>query len=167
MGSLLAQTVRSPPAVWETQVRSLGGEDPLEKEMATHSSILAWKIPWIEETGGLQSTGLQRVWHNWTTSLSLSLVSDSSPGRPDHRNKLQSPVPNENAEPAVQKLRISTSLAVLQKERIITIWPSNSTPRCVPEKTWKQRRKHTMVHQCSSQLPKGVNHPNVNQHMNG
>ena len=48
----------------ETQVQSLGWEDPLEKEMATCSSILAWKIPWVEEPGGLQSTGLQRVEHN-------------------------------------------------------------------------------------------------------
>ena len=48
----------------ETQVQSLGGEDPLEKEMATHSSILAWEIPWTEEPGGLQSIGLQRIGHN-------------------------------------------------------------------------------------------------------
>ena len=56
----------------ETQVRSLGWEDPLEKEMATHSNTLAWKIPWTEEPGGLQSTGSQRVGHDWATSLSLS-----------------------------------------------------------------------------------------------
>ena len=49
------------PAMWETQVRSLGQEDPLEKEMATHSSALAWRIPWMEEPGGLQSMGSQRV----------------------------------------------------------------------------------------------------------
>ena len=60
--------------MWETWVRSLGWEDPLEKEMATHSSILAWKIPWTEEPGGLQSTGLQRVRHDWATSLSLWLT---------------------------------------------------------------------------------------------
>ena len=52
-------------------VQSLGWEDPLEKEMATHSSILAWKIPWTEEPGRLQSMGLQRVGHDWATSLSL------------------------------------------------------------------------------------------------
>ena len=52
-------------------VWSLGQEDPLEKEMATHSSILAWRIPWMEEPGALQSTGLQRVRHDWATSLSL------------------------------------------------------------------------------------------------
>ena len=49
----------------ETWVQSLGGEDPLEEEMATHSSILAWKIPWTEELSGLQSMGSQRVEHNW------------------------------------------------------------------------------------------------------
>ena len=52
------------PAMWETWVRSLGQEDPLEKKMATHSSILAWRTPWMEEPGGLQSTGLQRVGHD-------------------------------------------------------------------------------------------------------
>ena len=52
------------PAIQEMQIQSLGQEDPLEKGMATHSSILAWKIPWTEEPGGLQSMGLQRVRHN-------------------------------------------------------------------------------------------------------
>ena len=60
----IAQMVKNLPAVQETQVRSLGQEDPLEKEMATHSSILAWRIPWTEEPGGLQSMRLQRVGHN-------------------------------------------------------------------------------------------------------
>ena len=56
--------VKNLPAVQETWVRSLGWEDPLEKEMATHSRILAWRIPWTEEPGGLQSLGSQRVRHN-------------------------------------------------------------------------------------------------------
>ena len=56
--------------MWETWVWSLGWEDPLEKEMTTHSSILACRIPWTEEPGGLQSTGSQRVGHDWATSLS-------------------------------------------------------------------------------------------------
>ena len=56
--------VKSLLAMWETQVYSLGGEDPLEKEMAIHSSILAWEIPWMEEPGGIQSMGLQRVRHD-------------------------------------------------------------------------------------------------------
>ena len=56
--------VKRLPAMWETRVRSLDREDPLEKGMATHSSILAWRIPWIEEPGGLQSTGSQKVGHD-------------------------------------------------------------------------------------------------------
>ena len=56
--------VKNLPAMQETRVRSLDGEDPLEKEMATHSSIVAWEIPWTEEPGGLQSMGLQRVRHD-------------------------------------------------------------------------------------------------------
>ena len=64
MGFLVAQLVKNLPAVQETWVRSLGWEDPLEKEMATHSSILAWKISWTEKPGGLQSMGSQRVGHN-------------------------------------------------------------------------------------------------------
>ena len=60
----MAQTVKHLPAVQETWVRSLSWEDPLEKKMATHSSILAWKIPWTEEPGRLQSIGSQRVGHH-------------------------------------------------------------------------------------------------------
>ena len=61
--SLVAQSVKNLPAVQETQIQSLGHEDPLEKEMATHSSIHAWKIPGTEEPGGQQSMGSQRVRH--------------------------------------------------------------------------------------------------------
>ena len=60
----MAQSVKNPPAMQETQVRSLGREFPLEKEMASHSSILAWKTPWTEEPGGLQSMGSQRAGHD-------------------------------------------------------------------------------------------------------
>ena len=63
MNLLAAHRLKHLPAKWESWVRSLGWEDPLEKEMATHSSVLAWRIPWMEEPGGLQSTGLQRVGH--------------------------------------------------------------------------------------------------------
>ena len=62
--SLVAQMVKHPPAMQETWVRFLGWKDPLEKEMAIHSSILAWKIPWTEEPDRLQSMGLQRVGHD-------------------------------------------------------------------------------------------------------
>ena len=65
--SLVAQMVNNPPAMLETWVQSLSWEDPLEEGMATHSSILAWRIPWTEEPGELQSMGLQRVGHNWVT----------------------------------------------------------------------------------------------------
>ena len=61
---LIAQLVNNPPAMQETPVRFLGWEDPLEKGTATHSSILAWRIPWTEEPGKLQSMGLQRVGHD-------------------------------------------------------------------------------------------------------
>ena len=65
--SLVAQTVKRLPTMWETWVQSLGWEDLLEKEMAPHSSILAWKIQWMEEPGRLQSMGSQRVGHDWVT----------------------------------------------------------------------------------------------------
>ena len=61
---MVAQTVKHLPAMQETWVQSLGQEDPLEKEMTTHSSTLAWKIPWMDEPGRLQSMGLQRVGHD-------------------------------------------------------------------------------------------------------
>ena len=64
MGSLVAQTVKNLPAVQEAWVQSLGQENPLEKEMATHSSILTWRIPWTEEPGGLQSMGSQKARHD-------------------------------------------------------------------------------------------------------
>ena len=64
LGFLVAQMVKNPPAVQETWVQSLGWEDPLEKKMATHSGILAWKIPWTQEPGRIQSMGLQRVGHD-------------------------------------------------------------------------------------------------------
>ena len=64
ISNVVAQMVKNLPVIQETQVRSLGQEDPLEKEMATHSSILAWQMPWTEEPGGLQSTGSQRVGHD-------------------------------------------------------------------------------------------------------
>ena len=65
--SLVAQTVKRLSTMWETWVRSLGREDCLEKEMAIHSSTIAWKIPWTEKPGRLQPMGSQRVEHNWAT----------------------------------------------------------------------------------------------------
>ena len=73
--SLVTQLVKNPPVMQETWVQSLGWEDPLVKGMTTHSSIVSWTIPWTEEPGRLQSTGSQRVRHNWL-SLSLFKLTD-------------------------------------------------------------------------------------------
>ena len=75
MASLVVQMVKRHPAMRETQVRLVGLEDPMEKEMATHSAPLAWKIPRTEEPGRLLSMGSQRIGHDWAISLSLSLWS--------------------------------------------------------------------------------------------
>ena len=72
--SLVAQRGKRLPAMQETHIWSLGREDRLEKEMATHSSTLAWKIPWTEKPSGLQSMGSQRVGHDWVTSLNFYLI---------------------------------------------------------------------------------------------
>ena len=72
--SLVAQMLKNQPAMWETWVQTLGEEDPLEKGMATHSSILAWSIPWTEELGRLQSMELQRIGHKWVTNTTLSIM---------------------------------------------------------------------------------------------
>ena len=76
--TVLARMVKNLPAMWETQVWSLGQEDPLKKGMATHPSILAWRIPWMEKTGGLLPMGLQRVGHDWMTVTSLHFQSAQS-----------------------------------------------------------------------------------------
>ena len=70
----MAQMVKNSPAMWENWVWSLGWEDPVEKGLATHSSILAWRSQWTEEPGGLQSTGMQRVGHDWATKHSTALL---------------------------------------------------------------------------------------------
>ena len=79
--SLVAQMVKNLPEIQETWVQSLGWEDPLEVGMATHSSIFAWRIPWTEESGRLQSTGLQRIRHDWAIKhihhISTHLQSDT------------------------------------------------------------------------------------------
>ena len=73
--SLVAQMVRNPPAMQETWVRSLGWEDPLGEGMATHCSVLAWRIPWTEEPGGLQSMESQRVRYTWATEHAMPWLS--------------------------------------------------------------------------------------------
>ena len=85
--SLVAQRVEPLPAMQETWVRSLGQEDPLEKKMATHSSTLAWKIAWKEESGRLQSMGSRRVGHKWATSLVHNCYWKSVVGLPSRCSK--------------------------------------------------------------------------------
>ena len=87
----VAQQVKNPPAMWEAWVWSLGWEDPLEKGMATHSSILAWRIPWREEPGGLQSMGSQRVGHNWTTFTSFHIIT-SKKRKEKKKKKARTPI---------------------------------------------------------------------------
>ena len=79
IASLVAQMVKSPPAMQEPWVQSLGWEDPLEKGMLTHSSILAWRIPWTEEPSRLQSMESQRVEHNWATNTFIALCLELLP----------------------------------------------------------------------------------------
>ena len=69
----MAQMVKNLPAMRQTQVQSLGQEDPLEEGIESHSSILGWRIPWTEDSGELQSMDLQRVEHRWVTNTSLRL----------------------------------------------------------------------------------------------
>ena len=100
--SLVAQMVKNLPAMQETQVWSLGQEDPLEKGMATHSSILALENPWTEGPGGLQSLGLQRVGHDWsdfhintetTNTLCSKMSSASNVGKSACRGKIRGGIP--------------------------------------------------------------------------
>ena len=79
--SLVVQTVKNLPTMQETRVQLLGQEDPLGKGMETHSSILAWKSPWTEEPGGLQSVGSQRVGHDWVTNTFMRYWSEWQRGK--------------------------------------------------------------------------------------
>ena len=81
--SLVVQTVKIPPAMWETQVRSLGWEGPLEEGMATHSSILAWRIPGTAEPGGLPSMGSHRIRDDWSDLAAAAAAYDISPSLSD------------------------------------------------------------------------------------
>ena len=94
----MAQRLKCLPPMRETWVRSLGQKVSLEKEMVTHSSILAWKIPWREKPGRLQSTGSQRVGHDWVTSLKCHLRSEV---------QYQSPTIPQQITPQNQWLKIS------------------------------------------------------------
>ena len=108
--NLVAQMVKCMSTVRETWVRSLGREDPLEKEMAIYSSTIAWKIPWTEEPGRLQSMGSQRVGHDWATSLNLcEMPQSASTTVVDTRNVRTGAVlppacPSDNSQAESQRL---------------------------------------------------------------
>ena len=130
-----AQTVKNPPAMRETWVRSLGREDPLEEGMATHSSILTWRIPWTEEPGGLQSMGSQRVGHDWVTHF-LSLfplrIFGNYCGRTDSRKWWK----------RLRKWQSSARLSWQSLDQ--TVGPEGETRRWgwVPEWTGSLARRH-------------------------
>ena len=105
---VVAQRLKPLPAMPETWDQSLGREDPLEKEVATHSRILAWRIPWTEEPGGLQSTGSQRVRHDWVTSLSLSIIHS-------YRSPYMNPMATTKAHSRHQKLKWKATRTLLKK----------------------------------------------------
>ena len=114
----MAQTVKCLFVMQETWVRPLGWEDPLEKEMAAHSSILAWKIPWTSEPGRLPSMGLQRVGRDWATSLSLSLYFTKQ------TIKNSPPPPNCHALFRYCHTLAIVILAVSTSSYIVSHWPS-------------------------------------------
>ena len=107
----IAQSVKNLPAVQETQVRSLGWEDPLEKEMATHSSILAWKMSLTEEPGGLQSMGSQRVGHHWATNTNQK---NKSSNRKGQTQSISHSVMSDPATPWIVACQAPLSMGILQ-----------------------------------------------------
>ena len=131
--SLVAQTLKNLPAVWETQVRSLGQEDPLEKGMATHSSIFAWRIPWTEEPGGLQSMGSQRVTHAWANNTHGVKVQSQKPRRANRSlGACLSPPWGSNARSTPPSLGTDGKTSILvqlfeqKKMSLVKIWCSLS-----------------------------------------
>ena len=150
--SLVTQMVKNLPAVWETQVRLLSQEDPLEKGMATHPSILAWRIPCTEKPGGLQSVGSQRVGHDWATiALAFPFQRDdgyciSHPELPVLSVSLFSPLcpqrlsgnPSPRAALLFQLSRSShgeTPWSLPCTSRLMTIWDPNNWRKFIVRET--------------------------------
>ena len=125
--SLVAQRLKRLPGMRETRVWSLGREDPLEKELATHSSTLAWRIPWREEPGRLQSMGLRRVRHDWATSLHFK---ETEQWKPEPRRGPSSHSANPfQREPKDEKRHSHTTWAKYPQES----WnPLNKIPGSSP-----------------------------------
>ena len=117
--SLVAQTVKHLSIMRETQVQSLDWEDLLEKEMATHSSILAWKIPWMEEPGRLQFMGPQRVGHDWATSLthSLRIWNTDADSKTDMKRVL-STILSWKVLPAFNQIRLNFNQELMSSQNV-------------------------------------------------
>ena len=133
--SLVAQMVKNLPAVQETWLQFLGGEDPLEKEMATHCSILAWKVPWTKEPGGLQSMGSQRVRHDWATNLQhlhfqLSSVAQSCPTLCDPTNRSTPGLPVHHQLLEFTQTHVIES--AMPASHLILCRPISSCPQSLP-----------------------------------
>ena len=121
--TVVAQLVKNLPVMQETWVRSLGREDPLEEEMATHSSTLAWRVPWTEEPGRLQSMGSQRVTHDCATNFQLSFSTAGLPGNSYSPFKLLQVFLRREILNTPRKTAISLSPSHLCRDNIcILIW---------------------------------------------
>ena len=119
----MAQRVKRLPTMRDTWVRSLGREDPLEEEMATHSSTLAWRVPWTEEPGRLQSMGSQRVTHDCATNFQLSFSTAGLPGNSYSPFKLLQVFLRREILNTPRKTAISLSPSHLCRDNIcILIW---------------------------------------------
>ena len=135
--SLVAQRLKRLPAMQETWVQSLGREDPLEKEMAIHSSILAWRIPWTEEPGGLQSTGSQRVGHNWATSLSLHFQYAPGDQWRNNSRKNKGTEPKQKQDPVVDVTDDRSKVHCCKEQYCIGPW----NVRSMIKANWKWSNK--------------------------
>ena len=117
--SLVAQTVKHLSIMWETQVQSLDREDLLEKEMATHFSILAWKIPWMEEPGRLQFMGPQRVGHDWVTSLTRSLrIWNTDADSKTDMKRVLSTILSWKVLPAFNQIRLNFNQELMSSQNV-------------------------------------------------
>ena len=125
---LVAQRIKNLPAKQETQIWSLGQKDTLEKEMATYSNILAWKIPWTEEPSRLQSMGSQRAGHNWVTNTLRFSVQFSSVQSLSHVWLLATPW----TAACQASLSITNSRSLLKLVSIESVMPSNKLILCHP-----------------------------------
>ena len=156
----MAQTVKRLPAMRETWVQSLGREDPLEKEMAAHSSILAWRIPWTQEAGRLQSTGSQRVRLGWATSLSLSFFKYIL--RLDILERVRSPLHGAEQEWRRVERALPWSspahpdLAWLTVSRAGRRQTSSSYYSCPPRAPGEGHLRESTVHKCHHRKVPGV-----------